>query len=476
MATQTRTFTAANRRGYTRKKTIRYRFNDKHKNYIRECENCTINVAEGAVRAGKTIDNVYAFAHELKTTPDRIHLATGSTMANAKLNIGDANGYGLEWFFRGQSRWGKYRDNECLYICGPDTGYKTKIIIFAGSYKADSYKKIRGNSFGMWIATEINLHHESFIREAFNRQLAAKRRKIFWDLNPSAPGAAIYEQYIDRFPEQFGEKYNYEHFTIRDNQTISPERMEEIIKQYEPGSIWYERDIEGKRSIGEGLIYAGLATAIATGDPVYSVDKAAMVDFAKKGLFQQIIVGVDFGGNGSGHAFVATGQTVGGEWLVVLRSERYVENKRDQETGEKFTNIDPVKLSDLFLRFVRRVQADYGTVAKVYADSAEQVLIRGLRNALIQANMGDIKVVDALKSSITNRIFAATSLGAQKRLKYVREDTRTWQDAISAAIWDPKKTELERLDNGTSDIDTLDAFEYTYERQMKYLLKARETK
>ena len=74
------------------------------------------------MRAGKTIDNVYAFAHEIKTTPDRIHLATGSTQANAKLNIGDANGYGLEWIFRGQCHWGKYKGNEALYIKGPDTG------------------------------------------------------------------------------------------------------------------------------------------------------------------------------------------------------------------------------------------------------------------------------------------------------------------------------------------------------------------
>ncbi len=87
----------------------------------------------GAVRAGKTVDNVYAFAHELKTTPDKIHLATGSTSANAKLNIGDANGFGLEYIFRGQSHWGKYKGNECLYIKGPDTNYKQKIVIFARS-------------------------------------------------------------------------------------------------------------------------------------------------------------------------------------------------------------------------------------------------------------------------------------------------------------------------------------------------------
>ena len=53
-----------------RKKTIPYNFGDKHKAYIRKSQDCMINVAEGAVRAGKTVDNVLAFCHELKTTKD----------------------------------------------------------------------------------------------------------------------------------------------------------------------------------------------------------------------------------------------------------------------------------------------------------------------------------------------------------------------------------------------------------------------
>jgi len=102
---------------FTKKKTLTFRFSDKHKDYIRACAECSYNVAEGAVRAGKTVDNVFAFAHELKTTPDRIHLATGSTMANAKLNIGDCNGMGLEWIFPGGSAiGGKYKDNEALFV------------------------------------------------------------------------------------------------------------------------------------------------------------------------------------------------------------------------------------------------------------------------------------------------------------------------------------------------------------------------
>ena len=68
---------------YTKKQTLKYVFSEKHKEYIRSCVSCEFNVAEGAVRAGKTVDNVYAFAHELKIAPDRIHLATGSTVGNA---------------------------------------------------------------------------------------------------------------------------------------------------------------------------------------------------------------------------------------------------------------------------------------------------------------------------------------------------------------------------------------------------------
>ena len=67
-------------------------------------------------------------------------------MANAKMNIGDCNGMGLEWIFRGQSHWGKYKDNEALFIKGPATHNKQKIVIFAGgavSYTHLNRKKIR---------------------------------------------------------------------------------------------------------------------------------------------------------------------------------------------------------------------------------------------------------------------------------------------------------------------------------------------
>lgn len=234
-------------------KRLHPKWTAKHKKYMHKGIKATISVAEGAVRAGKTVDNVAMFAKMLELgVQDKIHLASGSTSANAKLNIGDCNGFGLEYIFRGRCKWSKFKGNECLRIKAANREY---IVIFVGGSKADSFKKIRGNSYGMWIATEINLHHDSFIKDAFNRQLASKTRRVFWDLNPSSPANFIYKDYIDKFEETYGERYNYEHFTIRDNASITEDRIRDIESQYDKNSVWYRRDILGERCNAEGLVY-----------------------------------------------------------------------------------------------------------------------------------------------------------------------------------------------------------------------------
>lgn len=449
-----------------KKKTIEFNFSEKHKEYIRKCHECSYNVAEGAVRAGKTVDNIFAFAHELKTAPDRIHLATGSTVGNAKLNIGDCNGLGLEWIFRGQCHWGKYKDNEALFVKGPSTRWQQKIVIFAGGGKEDSYKKIRGNSYGMWIATEINLHHDKTIKEAFNRQLAAKRLKVFWDLNPDNPRAAIYSEYIDRYQKQqeageFPGGYNYMHCTIYDNINITPERLHEIESRYDINSIWYLRDIKGMRVVATGLIYRRFADAISTGSSTFEIQ-------GKPTDLMEINLGIDFGGSGSGHSFTATAITRSYHNVVVLASE-WIRCK--DESGNQI-EIDPQVLGDMFCNFVQKVLGQYGYITTVYADSAEQTLIAGIRSSLRHNGLGWIRVENALKAPINDRINAVLILMAQGRFWYVEGECNSLVNALCTAVWDPKElTKNVRLDDGTSDIDSLDSFEYTLERRISQLIK-----
>lgn len=434
-------------RGVTKTKTIDWNFGDKHKSYLRDCKYNNINVAEGAVRAGKTIDNVFAFSMELEHSPDKIHLASGTTVGNAKLNIGESNGFGLEYIFRGRCRWGKFKGNECLYV---NTITGQKVIIFAGAGKANSFKSIRGNSYGLWIATEINLHDDSFIKEAFNRQLMAINRKIFWDLNPDRPTHFIYEKYIDHYGKmqkegRFVGGYNHRRFRIFDNDNLTAERIEEIKSQYEVNSVWYRRDIEGERAIAEGLIYGKFA----------DIYKDFLTDEIPK-AFEKIVIGVDFGGSKSKHAFVCTGITRGYKEVIVLMSEVHEADS-------------PNALNKALIEFIKKVFKQGYMVNYIYADSAEQVLIRGIREALSKAKI-KILIRNSRKEKIIDRIRLVNILIVQKRLFYT-ESSLTVRDALMSAVWDKDAEEDERLDDGTSDIDTLDAFEYSIERDIRRFIK-----
>lgn len=430
---------------------VRPLWTPKHSRYIVECRNNTFNIAEGAVRAGKTIDNIMAFAWELERTKDRIHLASGSTMSNAKMNIGDSNGYGLEHIFRGRCRWGKYKGMDALFI---RTRRGMRYVIFSGAKNADSFKRIRGNAYGLWIATEINLHHDSFIKEAFNRQLAAHRRKVFWDLNPAHPKAPIYTEYIDNYREQVAAGVdlggvNYEHFTIFDNPAIPAERIAEFVAQYNEGSVWYRRDIMGERCAAEGLIYR----QFVDNTDAY-IDRRSLAEIIPR--LQFCTIGVDFGGNKSAHAFSCLGIWKGFRGITVM-DEFY--------TKEELT---PSRLDAEFVRFVKK-QLDSGLrIVDIRADSAEQVLMRGLQSAILREKIA-LRVNNSIKNPINDRIRFWVNLLARECVT-VRPHCKYTIDALANAVWDDTKLEDVRLDDGTVNIDSIDAMEYGAEPFQKTVL------
>ena len=415
-------------------------FSEKHKAYIKKALCCKMSVAEGSIRSGKTIDNCIIAAAYLERCKDKIHLASGSTIGNAKLNIGACNGFGLENLFRGRCKWGKYKGNECLYLF-TQTG--EKILIFAGGGKSDSYKKILGNSYGLWIATEINEHYdsddsrESFIKVAFGRQVASYEPKILWDLNPCAPRNKIYDEYIDLYKKTYIGGYNYEHFTLADNYSITEQRRKEIEAQYDPNSVWYRRDILGQRCVAEGLVYQQYA------DNPDAYDARGEED----GVFVANI-GVDFGGTGSATTFVCTGFTKAFKYIIPLYSERL-----DEE-------LNPEELNERFADFVTLCYNKLGRPMNVYADSAEQILIRGLKRVALQKGL-PVQVHNARKLPINDRIRLVNKLVAQDRWRVCR-GAQTVKAAMCEALWNPKKDD-ERLDDNSSDIDSVDALEYSIE-------------
>lgn len=370
-------------------------FSDKHKIYIRQAPLNRMNVAEGAIRSGKTIDHCIIAAMYLETCEDKIHLATGATIGNAKLNIGVCNGFGLENLFRGRCKWGKYKDNEALYL---NTQTGQKVVIFTGGGKADSYKRILGNSYGLWIATEINEHYDcddsrtSFIKVAFGRQVAAINPMVLWDLNPCNPNHRIYVDYIDRYKTTYVGGYQYQHFTIADNLSISEERRREIESQYEVGSIWYRRDILGERCIAEGLIY-----------PMH---EQAMCDDIELDYFDDLCLSIDYG---TMNAFAAILWVMrGGIWYGARNYYYSGRAENVQKTDEQYANDLEMFLADVPLSPERKLETIIDPSAasfiallkkrqKFKVRAADNAVMDGIRETANALENGYIKICKRCK-------------------------------------------------------------------------------
>lgn len=438
-------------------------FSKPHIEYILKSKECKANVAEGAVRAGKTIDNCIAFALNLEYTKDKIHLASGSTLANAKLNIGECNGFGLEHLFKGRCHWGKFKENEALFV---KTKTGEKVVIFVGGGKADSYKKILGNSYGLWIATEINEHYdcdnskESFIKVAFARQLASYNPKWFWDLNPGNPLDTIYTDYIDKWEKDglIG-GYNYKHFTIYDNSAITGDRKKEIISQYDPSSIWFQRDILGKRVVAEGLIYREFKDYHIIKMPDWNaIDENGRYTNQYRNSLKFITIGVDFGGNISAHSFNATGFCNRFTKFGTIKQKRIA------------NRIDDKELTDEFINFIKELKEEYPNIniIDIRCDSAEQTLIAGFERALRENNLA-IPINNAIKGEILNRIRFYCKMFSTNKY-FILESCSDLIMAFKTAIWEKDKNDV-RLDDGKQDIDSLDSQEYSTEPFMDALVQ-----
>lgn len=431
----------------SRTQTIKWsRFSPKHKRYIKTAVRSSFCVAEGAVRAGKTIDHCIIAAAYLERTPDKFHLATGSTIANAKLNIGVCNGYGLENLFRGRCRWGKYRDNEALYI---QTQTGEKIVIFAGGGKADSYKRILGNSYGLWIATEINEHYDcddsrtSFIKVAMARQAAAAEPLTLWDLNPSNPNHRIYSEYIDRYRAEGLMGYAYELFTINDNWSMSKEQRDAFIARYRPDSVWYRRDILGQRVVAEGIIFQQFAD-----DP-----EKWILDEVPKDV-KWMTFGIDFGVNRSNTIFICNGIRQGGAGVVIL-----------DEYKMEMPGVRPDQVEKRFCEFVRRCMAKFPNIKPTYCWTDQpETLTFGIAAAIRREGL-PVQVTLAQKRDILARIYAKERMLNRGKWAVLRSCPMVIYSTANQ-LWNEKKALLgidERLDADPKVNDVADAEEYSWE-------------
>ena len=146
---------------------------------------------------------------------------------------------------------------------------------------------------------------------------------------------------------------------------------------------------------------------------------------------------------------VATGITANYSRVVVLRSERF--------SGD----TEPDSIGKAFSLFAHSIKDSFGKIDYVYCDKKEKFLYRTIRDRC-DNEMLNATVRIAADEDVTNRIRLTSMLASQGRL-FLSEDCDVLSRALSEAVWAESKKADSRSDS--SDIGTLNAFEYTLERE-----------
>lgn len=317
-------------------------------------------------------------------------------------------------------------------------------IMLEGANDMRSESKIRGITLGGAYCDELTLFPKDFFVMLLSR-LSAPGAKLIATTNPDVPTHWLLTEYLKN--EKLTDDLFRMFFHIDDNTTLPADYVESLKKEYT--GVYYDRFILGKWVVANGAIYK-----------VFS-DSPRSYDIKSSDLpssFEYLNVGLDFGGNGSQNALAACGISHDMRNLYALKTERI-----------PAADMTPQALYKRVCDFCVEIKEKYGTISAVYADSAEQTLIAGLRQALRPLG---IIVKNSMKCEINDRIRATTMLMAGGRFFMISGECQTLIDAFQGAVWDDKVIGKEvRLDDGTSDIDTLDAFEYSFERHIPQLIR-----
>lgn len=399
----------------------------KQNEYIRNATH-RWNIKTGAVRSGKSyVDTTY-------TIPARIRKRIGKSGLIVIFGVSrdtiERNVLQPMREIYGSGLVGTINNRNMARVCGEDA-------YCLGTEKVSQVAKVQGSSIKYAYGDEV----AKWNREVFE-MLKSRLDKPYscFDgaCNPENPTHWL-KEFIDSDIDIYVQKYE-----IFDNIYLPKEYVENLCKEYE-GTVYYDRLIRGLWKRAEGAIYRMFAD-----DPDRFIRPVNIRDI------KEIRIGIDFGGNGSGHSFVATAILWNGIVQPIM-SRKYM--KKDFPQG-----IDANKLSELFLQFVADVIEKYEKPRYAFWDNAETVLGQSIENAC-RKEFPSLIVLPAQKKKINDRINYTVRLMGSGRF-FITPDCMTLKKALQDAVYNSKVLQEERLDDGSTDIDTLDAFEYTIERDI----------
>lgn len=393
------------------------------------------NVKIGAVRSGKTFqdkEDIIARRIRERIGKDGLVVLIGVTKSTIERNVlrpmRDKFGNGLVGNINNENKV-KLFGEECYAL---------------GAEKVNQVSKIQGSSIKYLYGDEV----VKWAKEVFDMlKSRLDQEHSIADLTGNPEQST---HWFKDFLESNADIYIQE-YTIFDNTFLPKIFVENLCKEYE-GTVLYNRYILGQWCNAEGLIY----TRFANNPSKYKWSKKK--DDGSYDLPLGItIIGVDYGGTKSGQAFVCTRISNDFKTVITLGSEKHM------------GDIDPDDLENLQIEFAKKMMYKYNCdIDYIFPDNEEVVLIRGLKRRV--QNLGWQTIVRGCKKEpIKDRIDCGRTMISYGILYYIEEECQTFVEALSSALWDDGAKEDTRLDDFTTDIDTVDAWEYSWCRYIRQL-------
>lgn len=400
---------------------------EKQKEFIRNATH-RYNLKIGARRCGKTyLDILFTIPNRLLERKDLDGLnvifgvSKGTIERNVLQPLREIYGKDLVGFINSQN---------IANLFGQE-------VYCLGTEKISQVSKIQGTSIKYAYGDEMTKwNKEVFIM--IQGSLDKPYSCLDGALNPENKNHWLKKDFLDVIEEKGLDVYT-QYYTIFDNPFLPKDFVENLCKEYK-GTVYYNRLILGQWCDAEGLIFQQIAND----------DKRFITTTIQ---YNSIIsIGIDWGGNKSKHSITATKISRDFKSVQVLKASTM-----------KATGTNTKQVFRWIINFIKEIQDKYGTVSFVFADSAEQVLNNSL-NGELRANGINLVVQDSLKIEIKNRIELWNRLLNLDKLSFIEGQCQTLIEALQTALYDEKAKDDRWIDDGeTSDIDSLDSFNYSFE-------------
>lgn len=428
---------------------------------------CNLLVAEGTIRASKTEFFKAAFMFAVFDSDEDLHLIAAPDLDSINDNILGGE-HGLFNMFPNhlelkKDKIGGYYVNVKGYVGMKHP--KDKKILLAGFSNANKWKKILGKTLGIMFIDEVNTANKQFVDECFARQASVNRPLQLWTLNGDVPTHWIYTDYINRC--NIVKKYRhqvpasiiadmdnakkqkgwfYVHWNMRDNPTMSEEKIERTSSQFPVGSYYHTIKILGERGAPGKLIY------------IDYLSKEKNISSLDQRSYSRYGVGVDIGARRAKNSFALVGF-----------------NHDYTEVGVfdkmEFQQLGYEAKKEKLIAFVRSWLQRGVNIEFISIDSAEANFIEDI--AATFKRLGFPPVIPSYKATIKQRIDLVIILLASGRIKFnnTKEGISVY-DAFSVCKWVEGKEGIEREDLNLPHNDVIDSVEYALTRHMHALSKA----